>query len=116
MKLLQIYTLILIYKDRKVLRKKYKNDKKKYKAEKQKLRIKTGQHFYESNELAIRHNEAINGPSPVFERFWHFWGNHFAISEKDFLPEYATGPYQREIIRPNMIKTFEDMAQEVTRS
>jgi len=103
-----------IYQDRKVLRKKYKNDKTKYKAEKQKLRIRTGQHFYESNELAIRHNEAINGVSPVFERFWHFWGNHFAISEKDFLAEYATGPYQREIIRPNMINTFEDMVRETT--
>ena len=103
-----------IYQDRKILRKKYKNDKNKYKLEKQKLRIKTGQHFYESNELSIRHHEAINGDAPVFERFWHFWGNHFAISEKDFLPEYATGPYQREIIRPNMIKTFEDMVREVT--
>jgi uncharacterized protein (DUF1800 family) len=103
-----------IYKDRKILRKKYKNDKKKYESEKQKLRIKTGQHFYESNELTIRHNEAINGKFPVFERFWHFWGNHFAISEKDFLPQYATGPYQREIIRPNMINTFEDLVREVT--
>ena len=103
-----------IYRDRKVLRKKYKNDKNKYKLEKEKLRIKTGQHFYESNELSIRHNQAINSDAPVFERFWHFWGNHFAISEKDFLPEYATGPYQREIIRPNMIKTFEDMVREAT--
>ena len=103
-----------IYRDRKVLRKKYKNDKNKYKLEKEKLRIKTGQHFYESNELSIRHNQAINSDTPVFERFWHFWGNHFAISEKDFLPEYATGPYQREIIRPNMIKTFEDMVREAT--
>ena len=103
-----------IYRDRKVLRKKYKNDKNKYKLEKEKLRIKTGQHFYESNELSIRHNQAINGDAPVFERFWHFWGNHFAISEKDFLPEFATGPYQREIIRPNMIKTFEDMVREAT--
>ena len=30
-----------IYRDRKVLRKKYKNDKNKYKLEKEKLRIKT---------------------------------------------------------------------------
>ena len=100
-----------IYQDRKILRKKYKNDKNKYKLAKQKLRIRTGQHFHESNELSIRHNQAINGDAPVFERFWHFWGNHFAISEKDFLPEYATGPYQREIIRPNMMNTFEDMVR-----
>ena len=105
-----------IYRDRKVLRKKYKNDKNKYKLEKEKLRIKTGQHFYESNELSIRHNQAINGDAPVFERFWHFWGNHFAISEKDYLAEYSTGPYQREIIRPNMVNTFEKMVIDVTTS
>ena len=43
-------------------------------------------------------------------------GNHFAISEKDFLAEFSTGPYQREIIRPNMVKTFEDMVLSVTTS
>ena len=105
-----------IYGDRKILRKKYKNDKNKYQSEKNKLRHKTGQNFFESNELTIRHNEAINGKAPVFERFWHFWGNHFAISEKDYLAEYSTGPYQREIIRPNMVKTFEQMVKDVTTS
>ena len=34
-----------------------------------------------------------------------FWGNFFAISEKDFLANYSTGPYQREIIRENMNQT-----------
>ncbi len=105
-----------IYGDRKILRKKYKNDKNKYRSEKNKLRHKTGQKFFESNELTIRHNEAINGKTPVFERFWHFWGNHFAISEKDYLAEYSTGPYQREIIRPNMVNTFEQMVKDVTTS
>ena len=38
------------------------------------------------------------------------------ISEKDFLAEFSTGPYQREVIRPNMVKTFEDMVQAVTTS
>jgi len=105
-----------VYGDRKILRKKYKNDKNKYRREKNKLRHKTGQKFFESNELTIRHNEAINGKTPVFERFWHFWGNHFAISEKDYLAEYSTGPYQREIIRPNMVNTFEQMVKDVTTS
>jgi len=105
-----------IYGDRKILRKKYKNDKNKYEGEKNKLRHKTGQKFFENNELTIRHNEAINGKSPVFERFWHFWGNHFAISEKDYLAEYSTGPYQREIIRPNMVNTFEQMVKDVSTS
>ena len=105
-----------IYGDRKILRKKYKNNNSRYKREKNKLRYKTGQKFFENNELTIRHNEAINGKAPVFERFWHFWGNHFAISEKDYLAEYSTGPYQREIIRPNMVNTFEEMVKDVTTS
>ena len=45
-----------------------------------------------------------------------FWGNFFAISEKDFLANYSTGPYQREIIRPNLNQTFEKMVYDVTTS
>ena len=105
-----------IYGDRKVLRKKYKNDKNAYRKAKDKLSIQTGERFFELNEHAIRHYQTKNSNQPVFERFWLFWGNHFAISEKDSLADFSTGPYQREIIRPNMIKTFEDMVQEVTRS
>ena len=105
-----------IYGDRKVLRKKYKNDKNAYRKAKDKLSIQTGERFFELNEHAIRHYQTKYSKQPVFERFWLFWGNHFAISEKDSLADFSTGPYQREIIRPNMIKTFEDMVQEVTRS
>ena len=105
-----------VYGDRKVLRKKYKNDKNAYRKAKDKLSIKTGERFFELNEHAIRHYQTKYSNQPVFERFWLFWGNHFAISEKDSLADFSTGPYQREIIRPNMIKTFEDMVQEVTRS
>ena len=105
-----------IYGDRKILRKKYKNDKNAYRKAKDKLSIKTGERFFELNEHAIRHYQTKYSNQPVFERFWLFWGNHFAISEKDSLADFSTGPYQREIIRPNMIKTFEDMVQEVTRS
>ena len=105
-----------IYGDRKVLRKKYKNDKNAYRKAKDKLSIKTGERFFELNEHAIRHYQTKYSKQPVFERFWLFWGNHFAISEKDSLADFSTGPYQREIIRPNMIKTFEDMVLEVTKS
>ena len=105
-----------IYGDRKVLRKKYKDDKNAYRKAKDKLSIKTGERFFELNEHAIRHYQTKYSNQPVFERFWLFWGNHFAISEKDSLADFSTGPYQREIIRPNMIKTFEDMVQEVTKS
>jgi len=105
-----------VYNDRKVLRKKYKDNKTLYKVEKDKLRHKTGQKFWESLEIAIRHNEGINSQTPVLAKLWMFWGNFFAISEKDFLANYSTGPYQREIIRPNLNQTFEKMVYDVTTS
>ena len=91
-----------VYGDREVLRKKFKNDKHAYRKAKDELRIKTGERYFELNEHAIRHFQTKYSKQPVFERFWLFWGNHFAISEKDFLAEFSTGPYQREIIRPNI--------------
>ena len=105
-----------VYGDREVLRKKFKNDKDEYKKAKDDLRLKTGERYFELNEHAIRHYQTKYSQQPVFERFWLFWGNHFAISEKDFLAEFSTGPYQREIIRPNMVKTFEEMVHSVTTS
>ena len=105
-----------VYGDRKVLRKKFKDNKTLYKTHKDILRHKTGQKFWESLEISIRHNEGINSSHPVLAKLWMFWGNFFAISEKDFLANYSTGPYQREIIRPNLNQTFEKMVYEVTTS
>jgi len=105
-----------VYGDRKILRKKYKDNKTLYKTHKDRLRHETGQKFWESLEIAIRHNEAINGNNPVLTKLWMFWGNFFAISEKDFLANYSTGPYQREIIWPNLNQSFEKMVNEVTLS
>ena len=45
-----------------------------------------------------------------------FCGNFFAISEKDFLANYSTGPYQREIIWPNLNQSIEKMVYDVTTS
>ena len=105
-----------VYGDRKKLRKKYKDNKTLYKVEKDKLRHQTGQKFWESLEISIRHNEAINSSSPVLAKLWMFWGNFFAISDKDFLANYSTGPYHREIIRPNLNQTFEKLVYDVTTS
>ena len=98
------------------LRKKYKDNKTLYKTHKDILRHQTGQKFWESLEISIRHNEGINSKNPVLAKLWMFWGNFFAISEKDFLANYSTGPYQREIIRPNLNQTFEKMVYDVTTS
>ncbi|MDC0163602.1 DUF1800 domain-containing protein [Candidatus Pelagibacter sp.] len=103
-----------IYQDRKVFRKKFKKDKKGYKAAKNRVRDETGQKFWRNLEIAIRHKEATKGNFPVLAKFWYFWGNHFTISEKDFLAHYTTGAYQRETIRANMNQTFEKLAYEAT--
>ena len=111
---LRAYYRDWVYGDRKVLRKEFKNDKNGYKREKNKLRHATGQKFWWNLELCIRHSEAIKSETPVLAKLWYFWGNHFAISEKDFLAQYTTGAYQREIIRANMNQNFEKMVQEAT--
>ena len=68
----------------------------------------------ENNELKIRHYNAIFGNQPAYERMIHFWGNHFCITGKGDLRSFATGPFHREVIRPNMMKTFEDLVFEAT--
>ena len=105
-----------VYQDREVLREKHKNDRLAYEKEKDYLRKITGEKFFESLELSVRHTTALASDSPAFERMWHFWGNFFAISEKDFLASFSTGVYQREVIRPNMVNTFEDLVYAVTTS
>ena len=103
-----------VYQDRKVLRKKFKKDKMGYKAAKNLLRDNTGQKFWKNLEIAIRHKEATQGNHPVLAKLWYFWTNHFTISDKDFLADYSTGGYQRETIRANLNKSFEELAYEAT--
>ena len=103
-----------VHRDREILRKKFKKDKKGYKAAKNKLRHDTGQEFWRNLEITIRHKEATKGDFPVLAKLWYFWGNHFTISDKDFIPHYTTGAYQRETIRTNMNQTFEKLAYEST--
>ena len=105
-----------VYTDRKVLRERHKTDRKAYKEAKEVLRYETGERFFENLELCIRHDAALNSGAPMFERLWFFWGNHFAITDKDFMPEFATGAYQREILRPHMTGSFTDLVKAATTS
>ena len=107
---------VFVYQDRKVIRKKYKDDRKAYKNAKDQLRYQTGERYFKSLETVIRQHAAVKGDAPVFERIWHFWCNHFAISEKDMLAQWNTGAYQREIIRPNICGNFTDLVKKVTTS
>ena len=107
---------VFVHTDRRVIRKKHKNDRRAYKEAKDKLRWQTGEKYYESLEIAIRHHSALHSGAPVFERLWLFWHNHFAIAEKDMLGCWNTGAYTREIIRPNMCGSFTDLVKAVTTS
>ena len=75
---------------------------------------KHGLDFYHPLELQIRHKAAITGQQPVFERFLHFWTNHFAIINPDELRPYVIGPYYREIIRENLTGSFNQLVKRAT--
>lgn len=80
------------------------------------LEIAQGRRYFEPYELAMRHYQAVQSDSAVFERFQHFWGNHFAIVDKNKLPTFNTGVYQRETLRQQMDKRFYDLVMAATLS
>ena len=84
------------------------------KVKKNKLYRGSGRRYFESYELAIRHHQAVYGKQPVFERFWHFWGNHFTIIDKNKLATFNTGAMQREQLRTLMTGRFADMVYDMT--
>ena len=51
---------------------------------------------------------AVNGPSPVFERFWQFWCNHFTASISTGHGKILLGSHIQEL-RATMTGSFEDM-------
>lgn len=61
-------------------------------------------------EALARSLTAVNGPSPVFERFWAFWVNHFAVNAED-VTKLLYGPHTRTI-RSHMTGKFQDMLQD----
>ena len=105
-----------VYTRREILRLKFRNDRQGYEDAKDKLAFQMGEKFYESLELAVRHHTALHSGAPVFERLWLFWCNHFAITDKDFMPQFVTGPYHREIIRQNMTGSFRELTEAATLS
>ncbi len=96
------------------LRKKFKNDPKGFKIAEKQLENETGEKFWSSNEICIRHAEGVRSHNPVHAKLWYFWANHFTISDTQRLGKFVTGAYQREFIRANMDKKFETMASEAT--
>jgi uncharacterized protein (DUF1800 family) len=62
-------------------------------------------------EVLARGAMAVNGSAPVFERFWHFWTNHFTVSPAVNNINTAIGPYMR-MLRGHMSGYFRDMLRE----
>ena len=54
---------------------------------------------------------AVNGKSPVFERFWMFWCNHFVVALQNAEIELYWGVHERNI-RKHMVGTFADMVRD----
>ena len=59
-------------------------------------------------EVLGRGAMAVNGPAPVFERFWHFWTNHFTVAPATNNINALIGPYMR-MLRGHMSGSFRDM-------
>jgi uncharacterized protein (DUF1800 family) len=59
-------------------------------------------------EVQARATTALYGQSPVFERFWHFWTNHFMVAPGNQNNDTLVGPYQRSL-RDHMSGTFRDL-------
>ena len=51
---------------------------------------------------------AVNGQSPVFERFWLFWTNHFTVSTTEAFIKLWYGPHTR-VIRNRLTGSFADL-------
>ena len=59
-------------------------------------------------EVQARATTAVYGRAPVFERFWHFWTNHFMVAPGNQNNDVLIGPYQRSL-RDKMTGSFREM-------
>ena len=65
-------------------------------------------HVEHWKELQARASTAVTSQSPVFERFWHFWANHFMVAPGNQRIDTLVGPYQR-MLRSHMQGSYKDM-------
>lgn len=64
--------------------------------------------FEHWKETQARLSTALHGPQPVFERFWHFWTNHFMVAPNTDNNDALVGPYQRAL-REHLSGSFRDL-------
>jgi uncharacterized protein (DUF1800 family) len=59
-------------------------------------------------EVQARATTAVTGGFPVFEKFWHFWTNHFMVAPPNQNVDTLIGPCQR-MLREHMSGSYRDM-------
>ncbi len=64
-------------------------------------------------EVQARASTALHGEAPVFERFWHFWTNHFMVAPGNQNNDTLVGPFQRSL-RAKMTGSFRDLLWHAT--
>lgn len=64
-------------------------------------------------ETQARATTAVHGEAPVFERFWHFWTNHFMVAPGNQNNDTLVGPFQRSL-RQKMSGSFRDLLWHAT--
>ncbi|GLK57695.1 uncharacterized protein (DUF1800 family) [Methylopila capsulata] len=50
-----------------------------------------------------------DSPCPYQERLALYWGNHFTVAAVKGKVAITVGPFQREVVRPNVVGSFHDM-------
>jgi uncharacterized protein (DUF1800 family) len=61
------------------------------------------------DEMAARFALGFTTERPFAERWVRFWSNHFVVSAQNPRATTLVGAFEREAIRPNIHRTFEDM-------
>jgi len=61
-------------------------------------------------EIKARSIYAAQTQTPFHERLTRFWGNHFSISARNRNTRLFPGSYEREAIRPHILKSFYELA------
>jgi uncharacterized protein (DUF1800 family) len=62
-----------------------------------------------NSEVAARYALGFTTVRPFAERLVRFWSNHFVVSAQNPRAVTLVGAFEREAIRPNIHRTFEDM-------
>lgn len=62
------------------------------------------------DEVEARYRQAVGTRDPLTERLVMFWSNHFCVSTAErVIVRACAGPYEREVIRPNVLGRFRDL-------